>query len=125
MFTDTLTLSDGRKVGIAEFGAPAGRPVVYCHGFPASRLEARLAHEAAKEVGARLIALDRPGYGLSDFQPGRRIGDWPRDVVEAADALGVQRFAMLGVSGGAPYALACAALLPERITALGVVCGLG
>src|SRR5687767_15639086 len=86
-----ITLADRRKVEVAEFGAPNGRPVIYCHGFPASRLDAQLADEAAREAGVRLIAPDRPGYGLSDFQPGRRIGDWPRDVAEIADALGLQR----------------------------------
>lgn len=122
---DRLTLSDGRRIGVAEFGASAGPPVMYCHGFPASRLDARLAHDAALEVGARVIALDRPGYGLSDFHPDRRIGDWARDVAAAADALGLGRFAMLGVSGGAPYGLACAARLSGRVTALGIVSGLG
>jgi pimeloyl-ACP methyl ester carboxylesterase len=73
----------------------------------------------------RVIAADRPGCGLSDFQPDRRIGDWPGDVVELADALGIDRFAIVGVSGGGPYALACAREIPQRLTAAGVVCGLG
>lgn len=73
----------------------------------------------------RLIAPDRPGYGLSDFQPGRRISDWPRDMIELADSMLLDRFAVLGISGGAPYAMACAAALPDRITRVGVVCGLG
>jgi pimeloyl-ACP methyl ester carboxylesterase len=120
-----IALGRGRKVEVAQFGAPEGRPVVYCHGFPASRLDAQLAHDAACEAGVRLIALDRPGYGGSDFQPGRRMRDWPADVAAAADALGIRRFAVLAVSGGAPYGMACAALLPQRVTALGIVCGLG
>lgn len=121
----TITLSDGRKLGIVEYGDPRGAPIVYCHGFPASRLEAAFAHDAARELGARLIAIDRPGYGLSDFQSGRRIGDWPHDVSEAMAALTLTRFAVLGVSGGAPYALACGAQLADRVSAVGVVCGLG
>jgi pimeloyl-ACP methyl ester carboxylesterase len=121
----TIALSDGRKLGIAEYGDPRGAPIVYCHGFPASRLEAAFAHDAARDLGARLISLDRPGYGLSDFQSGRRIADWPHDVCEATDALGIARFAVLGISGGAPYALACGAQLADRVSAVGIVSGLG
>jgi pimeloyl-ACP methyl ester carboxylesterase len=73
----------------------------------------------------RLIAPDRPGYGLSDYQPGRRISDWPRDVLGLADGLSLDRFAVLGISGGAPYAVACAAALADRTTAVGIVGGLG
>lgn len=120
-----LKLHDGRRLGYSEFGVPDGRPVVYCHGFPASRLDARLGHEIAAHSGIRLVAPDRPGCGLSDFQPGRRIADWPRDVAELADALSLGRFGLLGISGGGPYAVACAAMLPERVTALAIVCGLG
>lgn len=120
-----LTLRDGRRLGYAEFGAPGGRPVLHCHGFPASRLDARLAHEAAARLNVRLIAPDRPGFGLSDFHAGRRMADWPRDVVELADALSLGRFAVLGVSGGAPYAVACAGQIPDRLTAVSIVCGLG
>src|SRR5690348_4059248 len=103
-----MRLNDGRSVGYAEFGLPTGRPVVYCHGFPASRLEAQFTHSSARKFGARIVALDRPGYGLSTFVPGRQIKDWALDVSEVADALELERFAVLGVSGGAPYALACA-----------------
>ena len=125
MLSQQLTLHDGRRLGYSEFGAPRGRPVLYCHGFPASRVEGRLAQEAALQVDARLIAPDRPGYGLSDFQPNRRIADWPRDIAALADALGLDRFALLGISGGAPYVIACAGAVPERLTAIGIVCGLG
>lgn len=120
-----LTLRDGRRLGYSEFGEPRGRPILYCHGFPASRLEGRLAHDAALRIRVRLIAADRPGYGLSDFQPNRRIADWPRDLTELVDALRLDRFAVLGISGGAPYAVACAGAIPERLTAAGIVCGLG
>jgi pimeloyl-ACP methyl ester carboxylesterase len=121
----TIALSDGRRLGIALYGDPCGTPIVYCHGFPASRLEAAFADDAARKLRARLIAFDRPGYGLSDFKAGRRIADWPRDVREATEALGVGRFAVLGISGGAPYALACGAHLADRVSAIGIVCGLG
>jgi pimeloyl-ACP methyl ester carboxylesterase len=121
----TLALRDGRTLGYAEYGDPKGQPGFYFHGHPGSRLEARLAHEAAAPRGVRIIALDRPGYGRSDFQPGRKILDWPNDVVEAADALGIERFGVLGASGGGPYALACAHVIPERLTNASVVSGVG
>lgn len=121
----TLTLKDGRQLGYAEVGLPTGRPVIYCHGFPASRYEVALVAAAAEARGARLIALDRPGYGLSSFQPERRLIDWPHDVAEFADALGLGRFSVLAVSGGGPYGLALAHALPERVEALSVVAGLG
>lgn len=119
----TIRLKDGRLLGYAEYGDPAGRPVFFFHGFPGSRLEARLGEAAARRLGVRVIAPDRPGFGLSDFQPGRTIGDWPDDVVEAADALGIDRFAVVGVSGGAPYAAACALKIPQRLTGAAIVSG--
>jgi pimeloyl-ACP methyl ester carboxylesterase len=120
-----IALGDGRGLGFAEFGDPAGRPVFYFHGFPGSRLEAGLAQDAAARSGVRLIGVDRPGYGLSDFKAGRAIRDWASDVTELAEGLGIERFAVLGVSGGGPYALSCAAGIPGRLTAAGVACGLG
>lgn len=121
----TLRLSDGRRLGYAQYGRPDGEPVIYFHGHPGSRLEARFAHRAAAQSGFRVIALDRPGYGLSDFQPGRVITDWPADVAQAADQLEIQQFAVAGVSGGGPYALACAWRLPERVTRAAVISGVG
>jgi pimeloyl-ACP methyl ester carboxylesterase len=121
----SITLGDGRRLGYAEYGDPEGKPLFYCHGYPASRLEAALLDQASREKGVRIIAADRPGCGLSDFQPNRRIVDWPNDVVDLADTLGIERFAIVGVSGGGPYALACARIIPQRLTAAGVVCGLG
>jgi len=121
----TLTLRGGRRLGYAEYGRPGGAPGFYFHGHPGSRLEPKFADEAATSAGVRVIALDRPGYGLSDFQPGRTILDWPRDVAEAADLLELERFAVLGASGGGPYALACAHAIPERITRAGVISGAG
>jgi pimeloyl-ACP methyl ester carboxylesterase len=120
-----IRLADGRRLGYAEYGDPEGKPIFYCHGFPASRLEAALLDAAARKTRVRVVAADRPGYGLSDFQPRRRIGDWPGDVVELADALGINRFSIVGVSGGGPYALACARKIPQRLAAAAVICGLG
>ncbi len=120
-----LTLRDGRRLSYAEYGVPNGQPVLYCHGFPASRLDGHLVHAAAVRLNVRLIAPDRPGYGLSDFLAERRLSDWPRDLLELADAIPLNRFAVLGISGGGPYAVACAGQIFERLTSVGIVCGLG
>jgi pimeloyl-ACP methyl ester carboxylesterase len=119
-----VVLPDGRKLGFAEYGPPAGRPVLYFHGWPSSRLEAQAVVNVLDEFNLRVIAPDRPGYGLSDFQPRRRLIDWPNDVAALADHLGLPHFSILGVSGGGPYAAACAALLPNRISQLVLVCTL-
>ncbi|HKQ96312.1 MAG TPA: alpha/beta hydrolase [Candidatus Polarisedimenticolia bacterium] len=119
-----LRLPDGRTLAYSEFGRADGEPVFYCHGSPASRLEPLLiGDEVLSRHGLRVIAADRPGIGGSDAQPGRRITDWPADMAALADALGVRRFAVLGNSGGAPYAAICAALMPERVRAAVIVSG--
>jgi pimeloyl-ACP methyl ester carboxylesterase len=120
-----LVLRDGRMLGYAQYGQPDGEPILYFHGHPGSRLEASLAHEAAAASGFRVIALDRPGCGLSDFQPGRSITDWPADVEEATGALGINSFSVAGASGGGPYALACAWRLPGRVVRAAVISGVG
>jgi pimeloyl-ACP methyl ester carboxylesterase len=120
-----LTLPSGRSLSYAEFGASTGVPVIYCHGFPGSRLEAAIADHVASSRGARLIAADRPGFGTSDYCPGRTIPGWADDVRDLANHLELDEFSMLGVSGGAPYALACASRLPRRIRSTAIVSGLG
>jgi pimeloyl-ACP methyl ester carboxylesterase len=120
-----ITLADGRRLGFAEFGDRQGKPVFYFHGFPGSRLEAKLAERIALDCHVRFIGIDRPGYGLSDFKPDRRFTDWPDDVTELADTLGIDRFSILGVSGGGPYAAACAFKIPDRLDAVGIICGMG
>lgn len=119
-----ITLRDGRVLGYGEWGDPEGKPVLYFHGYPGARYEAMLVHEAALEAGVRFISLDRPGMGLSSFQPGRRLLDWPDDVLELARALDLDRFAVVGMSGGGPYAAACAYKIPDRLTACGIIAGL-
>jgi pimeloyl-ACP methyl ester carboxylesterase len=121
----TLALGDGRKLGYAQCGRPDGEPFFYFHGHPGSRLEARFADRAAAEAGLRVIALDRPGYGLSDFQPGRLNTDWPAAVARATDLLRIGRFSVTGASGGGPYALACGWRLPDRVTRAAVISGVG
>ncbi|HEY7219315.1 MAG TPA: alpha/beta hydrolase [Candidatus Binatia bacterium] len=120
-----ITLADGRRLAFCEYGVPQGKPIFYFHGWPGSRLEAQLAEPTARRFNARLIGIDRPGMGGSDFKPNRALLDWPLDVGKLADVLGLDRFAVAGVSGGGPYALACARRIPERLTAVAVVCGLG
>lgn len=120
-----LTLADGRKLCYAEYGVRSGYPILYCHGFPASRVEARLSHATACEIGARIIAVDRPGYGGSDFLRDFRISDWPKDILVLMQALDITTFSVLGVSGGVPFAMSSAVHLRQSINKLGVVCGLG
>jgi pimeloyl-ACP methyl ester carboxylesterase len=118
-----LRLGDGRLLTFAEYGAPDGAPVLAFHGTPGSRFQLTSLDEAAQATGVRLIVPDRPGYGASDPHPGRRLADWPEDVAAVADHLGLDRFGVLGVSGGAPHALACALALPDRVRRLTVVSG--
>ncbi|KAH7353211.1 alpha/beta hydrolase [Plectosphaerella cucumerina] len=124
--SSTFTLSDGRQLGYAQFGLLTGRPVFYCHGLPGCRIEAGHLHQAAVEAGVRLIAADRPGIGLSSPQPGRTILDHAGDLDQLARHLQVENFGVMGVSGGGPYALACAATMaPDRLRCVAIVCGLG
>ena len=116
-----VRLRGGRRLGYAEWGDAEGRPIVYFHGWPGSRIEGRLADGTARSKGIRLIAIDRPGMGLSDFQRGRMLVDWADDVLELAAALGLDRFSVLGISGGGPYAAACAWKLSDRLTRAGIV----
>jgi pimeloyl-ACP methyl ester carboxylesterase len=120
----TIKLADGRALGYAEFGDPSGIPVLFFHGFPASRLEGIVLDTPARAVGVRLIAPDRPGFGLSDPKRGRSFSGWPDDVVQLAVHLGIYDFAVLGTSGGSPYVVACADRIPERLTAAGIVSGI-
>ena len=121
----SMVLSSGHRLGFAEFGNPQGFVVFYCHGFPSSRLEGRLYDAAAASSNVRLIVVDRPGYGLSDPKPLPSIADWTDELAEFTDYLGIDKFRILGVSGGGPYALACADRLTKRLISVGVVGGLG
>ena len=120
-----LTLPDGRRVGCAEYGSPLGLPVLALHGTPGSRLMFALAHKAARERDVRLIAPERPGYGLSDFWRVESLAQIAEDLSAVADAYGLDRFAVIGVSGGGPYAVAAAAAMPDRISLLGLVAPMG
>ena len=116
----------GRAIRYVVFGArDLKRVVFYSHGFPASRVEAGLAHTAARERGITVVALDRPGFGGSAWYGERSFQDWADDVVTVANHLGVERFGVLGVSGGTPTAVAAAGALSERVTKLVIVSGMG
>ncbi|VAW79180.1 Alpha/beta hydrolase fold [hydrothermal vent metagenome] len=121
----TFRLPDGRQLGYAQYGSTGGAPFFYFHGMPGSRYEARLLEASARDLDLCICAVDRPGYGLSDFYPDRSLTRWADDIVCLADALGIDTFGIIAVSGGGPYALACAHEIPARIRTMGIVCGLG
>ena len=116
-----VELADGRKLAYSEYGDPAGTPVINCHGGLTSRRDIESCEDDARAAGVRVISPDRPGIGRSDAKPGRALLDWPADVGALADALRVERFAVLGWSAGGPYAAACGFALPERVTSVGLV----
>ena len=120
MTTRELTLPDGRTLEYLEAGEAGGPVLLAHHGTPGSGRFHRTEVEAARRLGARLVAYSRPGYAGSSPQPGRSVADAAADVVALLDALGAERFATYGWSGGGPHALACAALLGARVT--GVAC---
>ena len=120
-----LALADGRVLAYADCGPPSGVPVVYCHGFPSSSREAGLLAPVLAAEGVRLIAPDRPGYGASSPQAGRSLGGFADDLAALLDHLGVAKAAVIGVSGGGPYALSLLARLPGRLGPGALVAGLG
>lgn len=117
-------LKDGRNLGYAEYGDRHGTPLFFFHGWPSSRLQAKVLDKEAKKRNIRVISPDRPGYGLSDFAPKRTLLDWADDVIELANSLQMKKFAVVGVSGGGPYAAVCAYKIPSRLTKVGIVVGL-
>jgi len=121
----TLRLSDGRTLGYAEYGDGGGLPVLAFHGVPGARLMYRPGDEAARRAGLRLIAVDRPGFGLSTPLPGRRLEDWRSDVALLVGALRLDRFAIVAISGGGPFGVLTAAAFRDRVCALGLVSPMG
>ena len=119
----TIKLKDGRKLGYIDLGKSDGKPLFHFNGFPGSRLEVTILADRAIKKNIRVIGIDRPGMGLSDFKKNRTLLDWPDDVVELADALGIDKFAVEGISGGGPYVAACAYKIPERLTSCGIISG--
>jgi pimeloyl-ACP methyl ester carboxylesterase len=123
--TGRVRLPDGRCLGYADYGDESGPLVLYFHGTPGSRLEAALIAEDAAACRVRLVSIDRPGIGLSTAERRRRVLDWPDDAAAVAAALGYREsaFGVIGVSGGAPYALACVCRMPKRLTHVALVSG--
>jgi pimeloyl-ACP methyl ester carboxylesterase len=119
-----LKTSDGRMLATKSYGDPDGKPVFLLHGTPGSRLGPRPRGAVLHRLGIQLITFDRPGYGKSDRHEGRRVADAAADVLTIADAYGLDKFAVVGRSGGGPHALACAALIPDRLTKAAVLVGL-
>ena len=121
--TLTVTTPDGRELDVFEAGDAAGPAVVAIGGTPSCGSPYRPHVADAEARGIRLVSWSRPGYGTSTPQPQRSVGTFAADAAAVADALGIDRFAVWGISGGGPHALACAALCPERVTAAASLAG--
>ena len=120
---DVIRLNDGSVVAFQEYGDPAGRPVIFCHGWPSSRTMAQLTDEPARALGIRIISPDRPGISGSSVQLDRKLSDWPTVVKRLVNQLEIGEFRMLAISGGAPYAYATAVAIPERVRGIAIVGG--
>ncbi|WP_247707036.1 alpha/beta fold hydrolase [Streptomyces liliiviolaceus] len=121
---DHVRTADGRRLQVEISGDPEGRPVFLLHGMPGSRVGPKPRSLFLHQRGTRLISFDRPGYGGSDRRAGRQVADVVEDVAAVANAFALERFAVVGRSGGAPHALACAALMPGRVTRVAALVGL-
>src|SRR3954453_17535971 len=121
----TVRLADGRRLAFTEYGRADGFPVMYLHGAIGSPLGRNDELDlATDELRLRLVFVQRPGFGDSDQKPNRTLLDFSSDLEELADALALERFGVVGVSAGGPYAVACAQRLPQRITAAAAVSSL-
>src|ERR1041385_4304268 len=120
---EILIRANGDRVAFSEYGDLSGDPVMFCHGWPSSRIMAQFIHDAARDLRVRIISPDRPGIADSSFASNRKVLDWPPLVSELGDFLGLERFRVLGISGGAPYAYALAWALPGRVRAIAVASG--
>lgn len=119
-------LPRGRHLGFAEFGDPTGDVVLWFHGTPGGRRQFPLTgRRTAEKLGLRVVVVERPGVGVSDAHRYHAVGDWVADVAHAVDAVGAHRLAVVGLSGGGPYALACGALPPlaDRVATIAVLGG--
>ena len=126
LHSQTLTLPDGRTLGFAEYGCPSGTPLFYFHGLPSSRVECADWDDLGKKLNARIFGVDRPGMGLSTFQPNRKILDWPSDFRHLTNHLGLTEYRAVGSSGGTPYILACARTIPkDELRGVGILAGIG
>jgi pimeloyl-ACP methyl ester carboxylesterase len=120
-----IKLPNGRSLGYAQYGDQSGKPIIFFHGTPSSRLLRHPDDSLTESLRVHLVTIDRPGFGLSTYQPNRQLLDWPGDVATLADELGIERFAVAGISGGGPYVAACAYKIPHRLTVAGIISGVG
>jgi pimeloyl-ACP methyl ester carboxylesterase len=120
-YEGTANARDGRKLAFVQRGAEDGVPVIVCHGTPGSRRTRHPDPEMYERHGVKMVVYDRPGYGESDPHIGRSVADAAPDIDAIADELGFDRFAVVGGSGGAPHALACGALLQDRVLRVGAL----
>lgn len=118
-----LILKDKRKLGFAEYGKSDGFPVVYCHGSQSSRLEMHYDLSFALDNEIRIITIDRPGHGISDFNPQGTILSFAKDVKELTEHLGIRKFSVVGMSAGSPFALGISYLFPESVHKASIISG--
>ena len=121
-----MFLPDGRRIGYAEYGDPSGPLVLWFHGTPGGRRQLPIVgRRAAEKLGLRVVLVERAGSGLSDRHRYERIGDWAADMAHVADLLGAEKLGVVGLSGGGPFALACAGMptLADRVVAVAVLGG--
>jgi pimeloyl-ACP methyl ester carboxylesterase len=118
-----VKLQNGGHVAYDEYGDPAGEPVLFYHGWPSSRSMARLAEDAARKLRVRLISPDRPGISGSSFKADRKLTEWPDVAAALTRHLGIERYRILAISGGAPYAYITGWAFPEQVKAIAVVSG--
>ena len=121
--TLSVALADGRTLEAVAEGDEAGALLIFHHGSPGAAVPYEPFDRAADERGIRLVTMSRAGFGGSSLQPGRSVSDAAADAAALADHLGAERFLTAGWSGGGPHALACAALLPERVSAAATIAG--
>lgn len=124
MSTDQhIILKDGRKLGFAEYGKRDGHPIIYCHGSQSSRLEMHYDMSFARDNNLRIITIDRPGHGLSDFNPNGSILNFAKDVKELTESLKIDTFSVAGMSAGSPFALGIGYLFSKNVQNISIISG--
>lgn len=123
MENNYIILSDKRKLGYSEYGTKNGYPIIYCHGSQSSRLEMHYDLSFAINNNLRIISIDRPGHGDSDFNPKGTIKSFVNDTNELIENLDIDEFSVLGMSAGAPFAMGIANYLNQKSKKLGIVSG--
>lgn len=125
MSNHVFQLADGRRLSYHQLGSDDGLPVIAFHGWGGSRLTMHPDESIIEQLGIRLVTVDRPGVGYSDLSPGNTLLSWAKDITALADHLSIEKLSLLGHSAGAPYALACAHHMGERVISVAIVSGLG